>query len=253
MATQVQFRRGTTAQTALFLGAAGEIIIDTQANTISVQDGVTRGGTYLAKQNDMLLGFSKSSSNTANISLVANAAYSQANIATTLAQSFFDSANTLFSEIEQDLLEIAGVDSDQNSRILIANTTANYANTFANVALINANAALSYATDALLQINVASTNANTALNSITYISGVDVTQNTNINLAKNLAQSAYDRANTIPSSNGIISATAIAQAAYNQGNSTAIFANTGISLAQAAFNAANSASRYANSVFGGSF
>ena len=40
---------------------------------------------------------------------------------------------------------------------------------------------------------------------------------------------------------------ALAQAAYNQGNSTSTFANTGIDLAQAAFNQGNSTSTFANS------
>jgi hypothetical protein len=81
MSTQVQFRRGTSAQTALFTGATGEIVVDTDQNTISVQDGHTQGGIYLAKQSDMILAFSQSNSNIANISLLVNAAYSQSNTA----------------------------------------------------------------------------------------------------------------------------------------------------------------------------
>ena len=44
MPTQVQFRRGTTAQNNNFIGAAGEISINTSNNTIRVHDGVTAGG-----------------------------------------------------------------------------------------------------------------------------------------------------------------------------------------------------------------
>ena len=44
MPTQVQFRRGTTAQNNTFTGAAGEISVNTSNNTIRVHDGVTAGG-----------------------------------------------------------------------------------------------------------------------------------------------------------------------------------------------------------------
>lgn len=48
MPTQVQFRRGTTAQNNSFTGAAGEISINTSNSTIRVHDGSTAGGTELA-------------------------------------------------------------------------------------------------------------------------------------------------------------------------------------------------------------
>lgn len=48
MPTQVQFRRGNTAQVAAFTGAPGEIVIDTDRETVVVQDGVTQGGFALA-------------------------------------------------------------------------------------------------------------------------------------------------------------------------------------------------------------
>ena len=44
MPTQLQFRRGNTAQTAVFTGAVAEITVNTQENTIIVHDGVTPGG-----------------------------------------------------------------------------------------------------------------------------------------------------------------------------------------------------------------
>ena len=44
MAKQLQLRGGTTAQHALFTGAAREITIDTDAKVIVVHDGVTPGG-----------------------------------------------------------------------------------------------------------------------------------------------------------------------------------------------------------------
>lgn len=53
MATEVQRRRGTTAQHANFTGAKGEITIDTTKDTAVVHDGVTVGGHPLAKAADL--------------------------------------------------------------------------------------------------------------------------------------------------------------------------------------------------------
>ena len=44
MPTTVQFRRGTTAQNNAFTGAAGELSIDTDKNSIRVHDNSTAGG-----------------------------------------------------------------------------------------------------------------------------------------------------------------------------------------------------------------
>jgi hypothetical protein len=50
MSTQVQFRRGTTAETAAFIGAIGEVTVDTSKNTCVVHDGSTLGGYPLLRQ-----------------------------------------------------------------------------------------------------------------------------------------------------------------------------------------------------------
>ena len=44
MTTQVQFRRGSTSDHALFTGAAGELTIDTDKNMAVIHDGTTTGG-----------------------------------------------------------------------------------------------------------------------------------------------------------------------------------------------------------------
>ena len=43
MATQLQLRRGNTAQTAVFTGALAEVTVDTDKKTVIVHDGVTPG------------------------------------------------------------------------------------------------------------------------------------------------------------------------------------------------------------------
>ena len=50
MATQVQFRRGTTPQHAAFTGALGELTIDTDKDTLVVHDGTTVGGFPLLRE-----------------------------------------------------------------------------------------------------------------------------------------------------------------------------------------------------------
>jgi hypothetical protein len=54
MAIQVKFRRGSNGQHGSFTGANGEITIDTTNKTIRVHDGVTVGGTRLAKINEVI-------------------------------------------------------------------------------------------------------------------------------------------------------------------------------------------------------
>jgi hypothetical protein len=44
MATQVQFRRGTTSQNNAFTGAQGEVTVDTEVVTLRIHDGTTAGG-----------------------------------------------------------------------------------------------------------------------------------------------------------------------------------------------------------------
>lgn len=50
MPTQVQFRRGTSAQNDTFTGASGELSVDTDNKTVRVHDGSTAGGFTLAKK-----------------------------------------------------------------------------------------------------------------------------------------------------------------------------------------------------------
>lgn len=50
MATQVQLRRGTTAEHSSFTGAVGEVTVDTTKDTVVVHDGSTAGGFPLLKE-----------------------------------------------------------------------------------------------------------------------------------------------------------------------------------------------------------
>ena len=50
MATQVQFRRGTTAEHSGFKGADGEVTVDTSIKTVVIHDAITNGGFPLLRQ-----------------------------------------------------------------------------------------------------------------------------------------------------------------------------------------------------------
>jgi len=50
MAKRLQLRRGTTTEHASFTGAAGEVTVDEDKNTVVVHDGATAGGEPLAKE-----------------------------------------------------------------------------------------------------------------------------------------------------------------------------------------------------------
>lgn len=49
----IQQRRGSTSAVAAILGAAGELFVDTSLITVVVMDGVTTGGTTLARNADL--------------------------------------------------------------------------------------------------------------------------------------------------------------------------------------------------------
>ena len=60
MATQVQFRRGTTAEHTSFKGADGEVTVDTSLKTVVIHDAITNGGFPLLRQDGSNSLFSKS-------------------------------------------------------------------------------------------------------------------------------------------------------------------------------------------------
>ena len=69
MSTQVQFRRGTTAEHSSFTGALGEVTIDTERNVCVVHDATTAGGfgTAILALGIGLLGYSMFKSKTIHV------------------------------------------------------------------------------------------------------------------------------------------------------------------------------------------
>lgn len=86
MSTQIQWRKGTTAEHNTFTGALSEITVDTTKNTTVVHDGVTAGGIPQARQDG------SNASGTWGISVSGNAA--TATIATNVTGGIINEARS---------------------------------------------------------------------------------------------------------------------------------------------------------------
>lgn len=149
MSTQVQIRRGTTAQTASFIGAIAEITVDTDKEVVVVHDGVTAGGYPLARESALTANqvFSQASFNTANGAFAAaNSAGSYANSAFLVANSAATYSNTVNNTQNNSIAAAftaanneAGVNATQNTNITSAQTKADGAFNQANAAFTRAN------------------------------------------------------------------------------------------------------------------
>jgi ethanolamine utilization protein EutA (predicted chaperonin) len=53
MPTQIQLRRGTTAEHASYTGPEGEVTVDTTEDRLVLHDGTTAGGIPMATQADL--------------------------------------------------------------------------------------------------------------------------------------------------------------------------------------------------------
>lgn len=109
MATQVQWRRGTNAQVLLFIGAVGEIVVNTTDWSLHTQDGTTAGGHKLALAtggtltNTILAGtvtlstvtLSGTAASTANITGGTYTSPALAGTPTTPTQSFADNSTQI--------------------------------------------------------------------------------------------------------------------------------------------------------------
>jgi hypothetical protein len=114
MATQVQFRRGTTAQNASFTGALGEVTVDTDKDTLVVHDGGTAGGFEISRADASNLKFPDGAVGTPAI-------------------SFASDTNTGIYRGGTDILKFvtAGTDAitiDASGRVMVGTTTEGAAN-----------------------------------------------------------------------------------------------------------------------------
>lgn len=273
MPTQIQWRRGNTAQTAAFTGALAEITVDTDKKTLVVHDGVTAGGFSLALESAQqdALAYAKANgaydkANTANV--IAQGAFNKVNVA-------FDVANTKFSAsggtISGDVSVTGNVTPvTDNTKYLgspsyrwhtlyvgpgsididgikIQNTAGKLVVTGATDFTIpgapgtaaisaHANAAFDTANTALLSTGAfAQANAAFAKANSAYDQAI---------IGTNLAQASFDAANNVmpqiqPSFNKANAAYDVASSGFAQANLAYNTANSGTLLAQAAFDRAN--------------
>lgn len=222
MATQLQLRKGNTAQTAVFTGALAEVTVDTDQKTVVVHDGTTVGGTYIITKaqldsNVSILQGVNTTQNT-NITAVngfAAGAFNTANGANGLAAGAFNLANTNSGLITI----IQGVDLTQNTNITAVNN---------------------YAASAYAQANTNATN-------ITAVNGFAQSAFNTANGANGLAAGAYNQANSAYSYTTQVEA--IALNAYNKANSAFDSSNLVNQFAQSAYNTANGANGLAQGAY----
>lgn len=103
---QVQRRRGSTAEHAVFTGAVGEITVDTDKKTAVVHDGVTVGGYPLARKSDVVeVGGDADAAMAAAVAAQASADTGIANAATAQTQANLGVSKADTAQAEVDALE----------------------------------------------------------------------------------------------------------------------------------------------------
>jgi hypothetical protein len=116
MSTQVQIRKGNTAQTASFTGALAELTVDTDKKVVVVHDGSTAGGVPLARESTLSLAYNH-----------ANAAFSKANA----------TAQQAFTTVSANGVSIAADANTDTLTITSANGVALYGDSGTDTLLIN--------------------------------------------------------------------------------------------------------------------
>jgi len=197
MATQTQLRRGTTVQHSSFTGAAGEVTVDTDKNTVVVHDGTTVGGVSLsteAQVNDRMQVANVQSYVTTQINTVLDGAPAALDTLNELAAALGDDAN--FATTITSSIGTKASNTYVNAQIGASNTNIrNYANqTFVTkaIALTTNNAVVNLVNDRIQVANAAATYSTlTQLgNTNSYIAGVQSALDTQE------AKQASDLANT---------------------------------------------------------
>jgi len=258
MATQIQWRRGNTAQTAAFTGAVAEVTVDTDKKTLVVHDGTTAGGIPLAKESFTQAAFDKAnqtaqlafttvSANGTN--LIADANNDTLTITSAVANGVFVTGIS-----GTDTLDIGLIDSgvtasgygdsisvptfvvDAKGRLTSASNTTIRSGTTSQTGVVQ------------LQDSVTSTSTSNAATPSSVKTAYDLASTANTtadagfakaNSANVLAQAGFDKANTASTTAGL--AYDHANGAFNQANTATTTAGLAYNHANGAFNQANTA------------
>ena len=211
MPTQVQFRRGTTAQNQSFTGAAGELSIDTDKKTVVVHDGSTPGGNPLAP-------------NTAFD--VANAAFNSANNVAPQVAPAFNTANAAFDKANNALANTSNV-------------------VFAGDLRVTGNVFIGSNTVTITNNSITATSI-TATNLV--VNGSSVPSGAVSNLAFDTANAAFASSNTVGGYANTVGG--YANTAGSLANQAGVIANASFGVVNAAFGLTNSTYAAVNSAFG---
>jgi hypothetical protein len=179
MSRTLQFKRYANTVVANTTGAAGEIIIETTNNIVTVHTGSVAGGvrmtseSYVANSSNLVFTHANAAFNvanvaSANITFIYGVSSSQNNSINTVsntAQTALTHANAAFNVANvasANITFIYGVNASQNSSINTVSNTAQTALTHANAAFNLANVSSNNATAAFVVANTASNNATLA-------------------------------------------------------------------------------------------
>jgi len=249
MSTQVQFRRGTTAQTASFTGVTAEITVDTTKNTVVVHDGSTAGGFALARESALT---ANSFSVTAAFN-TANAAFASANISNGIDATQNNTITAAFLAANA----ATATDTTQNNSITAAFTRANNsinANTggtiSANLVIAGANLVVANGATEIFNVRSWSTSGlpstSNSTGTVTITGGVGVKGSIYADAVYDGGIEIIAYANSIFLAANAATATDTTQnnsitAAFLQANTPSHVANSAASYANSAFAAANAA------------
>ena len=135
MAKTLQFRRYNTAVMAVTTGSSGELIVNTDANTITVHDGVTAGGWATTPIAYAQAAFATANANTVFLTAVnttQNTGITAASSNTIFLQGGLNTANanTVFllgalSTANANTIFLTGIENSQNANIVSVQALAN--------------------------------------------------------------------------------------------------------------------------------
>lgn len=211
MSIQLQFRRGNTAQTAVFTGAFAEVSMDTDKKTLILHDGVTAGGYALARES----------------SLTANQAFTQQ--AYNKANAAYDAANTKYSSsggtIAGNVIVTGNVNPTTDNVYSLGSASYRWKDIFVGAGTVDIDG-----------VKLSKTNNQLVISGATdlVLSGTNVPSSSGlantVTNAFNQANLAYDAANTAYTAGG---ARAFDQAnlAFNKANSAWDYANSAYATA----------------------
>ena len=228
MPTQLQLRRGNTAQTATFTGAVAEITVDTDKKTVVVHDGTTAGGFALALESAQLDQFAFTKANLAFDR--ANSAFAQANAAYSTANTKFNSSG---GTISGNVIVTGNVTPTTDNVYSLGSVGSRWKDLFVGPGSINIDGIVIGNNGGQIVISGAS---DFVFQSTSGAPSVSSSATSNIALnAFNQANLAFNQANTSYGS------FAQANLAYNQANSGFGVAVSAFAQANLAFTAANNA------------